>query len=426
MAEPTITCPYCHRDIRLTESLAAPLVEATRRDYEERLAGKDAEMAEREQALATRAHALAEAEEAVDAEVGRRLAAERARIAADEAKKAQRAAATDLAAREQQIADLEEVLRERDAKLGLAQKTQIEMLRKQRELDDARRALELTVEERVRAGLEATRARARKEAEERLSLQVAERDETIAAMKRQLEELQRRADLGSPQLAGEVLELALEGVLRAKFPGDTIAPVPKGEFGGDVLQQVAGPQGQPCGTILWESKRTQRWSDAWLGKLRSDQRTAKAELCAIVSQALPKGIDTFDWVDGVWVVHPRAVEPVAVALRQSLIEVAAARKAMEGQQGKMEMVYRYLTGTLFRQRVQAIVEAFTLMREDLEREKKALRAQWAKREQQITQVMEATAGMYGDLHGIAGRSLAEVEGLELKALGAPGPDEGTE
>lgn len=401
MAEPTITCPYCHREIRLTESLAAPLIEATRRDYEERLAGKDAE-------------------------VSSKLAAERSKIAADEAKKAQLAAATDLAELKQQNAELADVLKTRDAKLAEAQKAEAEWRRKQRELDDAKRELDLTVEKRLQAGIEATREQARKEAEERLQLQVAEREKTIAAMKRQIEDLQRRAEQGSPQLAGEVQELALEALLRAKFPTDGIAPVPKGEFGGDVTQQVTGPLGQPCGTILWESKRTQRWSDTWLGKLRGDQRAAKAELCAIVSQALPKGIDTFDLVDEVWVVHPRAVVPVAVALRRSLIEVAAARKAVAGQQGKMEMVYRYLTGTRFRQRVQAMVEAFTTMRDDLEREKKAILKGWAKREQQITQVMEATAGMYGDLQGIAGRSLAEVEGLELKALEAPSPEDSSE
>ena len=42
--------------------------------------------------------------------------------------------------------------------------------------------------------------------------------------------------------------------------------------------------------------------------------------------------------------------------------------------------------------------------------------QWAKREQQVERVMGSTVGMYGDLQGIAGKSLLEIEGLELKAL----------
>ena len=205
-------------------------------------------------------------------------------------------------------------------------------------------------------------------------------------------------------------------MLKAKFPHDSIMPVPKGEHGGDVLQCVVGPLGLACGTIIWESKRTKNWSDGWLAKLREDQRTAKAEIAVIVSQTLPKEVETFDLVEGVWVTHPRAALPVALSLRQSLIEIAAARQASEGQQTKMELVYQYLTGPRFRQRVQAIVEAFSSMQEDLDKEKKVIMKQWAKRDEQIERVMQATVGMYGDLQGIAGKTLQEIEGLDLKAL----------
>src|SRR5439155_26842770 len=101
-----------------------------------------------------------------------------------------------------------------------------------------------------------------------------------------------------------------------------------------------------------------------------------------------------------------------------LIEVNCARQASEGQQTKMEMIYRYLTGSKFRLRVQAIVEAFTSMGEDLVKEKKAIMKQWAKREEQIDRVVEATVGMYGELQGIAGKTLQEIEGLEFRALEA--------
>jgi len=248
---------------------------------------------------------------------------------------------------------------------------------------------------------------------------VKEKEQTIASMQRQIEELKRKAEQGSQQLQGEVQELELEELLSANFPLDTIQPVPKGEHGGDVLHFVMGPLGQMCGTILWESKRTKNWSDSWLTKLRDDQRSAKAELAVIVSQALPKSVETFDLIDGVWVTHPRAALPIAVTLRHTLIEIATARQASEGQQTKMEMVYQYLTGPRFRQRVQAIVEAFSSMQEDLDKEKKAITKQWAKREEQINRVMQATVGMYGDLQGIAGKTLQEIEGLELQALNPP-------
>ena len=69
--------------------------------------------------------------------------------------------------------------------------------------------------------------------------------------------------------------------------------------------------------------------------------------------------------------------------------------------------------------MEAIVEAFSSMQEDLDRERKAIMKQWAKREEQIERVMGATVGMYGDLQGIAGKSLQEIEGLSLVALAAP-------
>jgi hypothetical protein len=419
MAEPTITCPNCQTEIKLTESLAAPLIEATRRTFEQRLSCLQAEMAQRENAMSTREAELVKEREAIDAQVADKLRCARAQIEADAAKRAKLMLAGDIEQKAKQIADLEDVLKQREGKLAEAQKAQAELMRKQRELDDARRELELTVEKRVEEGLEATRAQARKEAEEMLGLKVAEKEQTITSMQRQIEELKRRAEQGSQQLQGEVQELELEALLRTKFPGDVIQPVPKGEHGGDVVHQVVGPMGGACGTILWECKRTKNWSDGWLPKLRADQRTAKAEFSVLVTQVLPKGVDTFDLVDDVWVTHPRAVLPVAIALRYSLVEVAAARKATEGQQGKMEMVYRYLIGPAFRQRVQAIVEAFSSMREDLDREKKAIGRHWAKREQQIEQVMQATVGMYGDLQGIAGKTLGEIDGLEWKALAEP-------
>lgn len=416
MAEPTIICPQCKTEIKLTESLAAPLLADVKRQFEQRLAQKDADMAKREQSLNERAEAIEKAKATLDQQVAAKLQQERVRIAAEEQQKAKMVLGNDLNQKAKEISTLQEVLKQRDAKLAEAQQAQAELIGKQRELDDAKRELELTIAKRVQADLGSERDKAKKEAEEELKFKVMEKDQTITAMQKQIEDLKRRAEQGSQQLQGEVQELELEALLTAKFPRDTIQPVPKGEFGGDVLQRVVGPTNQLCGTILWESKRTKNWSDGWLPKLREDQRAAKAEIAVIISQALPKEIDTFGFVDGVWVADPKVALPVALSLRQSLIEVAAARQASEGQQTKMEMVYGYLTGPRFRQRVQAIVEAFSSMKEDLDREKKAITRQWAKREEQIDRVMQATVGMYGDLQGIAGRTLQEIEGLEFQGM----------
>ena len=420
MTEPTITCPNCKTEIRLTESLAAPLIEATRKQFEQRLSQKDDEIVKREEDIREKEKQVTEAKrtlsEQVADQVAAQLKAERTRVIAEESKKAKLASAAELDAKALELSELQEILKARNEKLAEAQKAQAELIKKQRQLDDAKRELELTIEKRVQDGLSEVRTLAKREAEDGLKLKVMEKDQTIASMQQKIEELKQKAEQGSQQLQGEVQELELENLLRAKFPFDSIEPVGKGEFGGDILQRVVSQNGQPCGTILWESKRTKNWSDGWLSKLREDQRTAKAEISVLVSQVLPKGVDTFDEVDGVWITSPRAALPVATMLRHSLLQVSMARQVSDGQQTKTEMVYQYLTGPRFRQRIEAIVEAFSSMQVDLDKERKVIMKQWAKREEQIERVMGATVGMYGDLQGIAGKSLQEIEGLELQAL----------
>jgi hypothetical protein len=279
--------------------------------------------------------------------------------------------------------------------------------------------MDLTIETRVQASLSGIRDKTRKEVEDTMVLRVREKEQQISDMQLQINDLKRRAEQGSQQLQGEVLELELEDMLRAKFPRDIIDPVPKGEHGGDVLHRVLGPASQVCGTILWETKRTKAWSDGWLAKLRADQRDAKADLAMLVSRALPKGLDAFDLIDGIWVTDMRSAPAVAIALRQTLLALSAARSAGEGQQTKTELIYEYLTGPRFRHRVEAIVEKFSEMQSDLDRERKTMTKLWAKREAQLQVVIEATAGMYGDMQGIAGQSLKEIEGLDLLLLEAP-------
>ena len=391
MNDLSVTCPNCNTTIPLTEQLAAPMIEATRQEFAARLATQKAE-------------------------AGANLARESARLKQEAEDTARRASAAQIAERDEKLADLGKVLQQRNEKLAEAQAAQAAVVVERRELDDARRELALTVQKQVQSEVVTLREKARAEAEQALGLKLAEKEEQLAATQRKVEELHRRLEQGSQQLQGEVLELELESLLRQKFPLDAIEPVPKGEFGGDVLQRVFGPAGQNCGTLLWEAKRTKTWSDAWLSKLREDQRRAHAEIAVIVSHAVPKGLENFDHIEGIWVVHPKCTAAVALALRHSLIEISANRLASEGQQDKMEQVYHYLTGPRFRHRIEAIVEKFSAMQSDLDRERLTMQKIWAKREHQIRGVLEATVGMYGDLQGIAGKSVPEIEGLEPSLL----------
>jgi len=315
MNEPTIICPSCKTEIKLTESLAAPLIESVKRDFEKRLGQLNSDIAKREQAIKDRETALAQEKENVDQQVLEKVKGERAKIAVEELKKAKLAIGNDLEQRTKELGELNDVLKARDEKLAEAQKAQADLIRKQRELDDAKREMDLTIEKKVQESLSTVRDKAKQEAEEGLKLKVLEKEQQISSMQRQIEELKRKGEQGSQQLQGEVQELELESILRAKFPRDIIEPVPKGEFGGDVLHRVVGAQGQICGTILWESKRTKNWSDSWLPKLRDDQRTAKADIALIVSQVLPKGVDGFDLIDGVWVTEYRCAIQIALAIR---------------------------------------------------------------------------------------------------------------
>ena len=414
--EPILRCPNCNHEIRLTESLAAPLLAETRQRFQEQLASKDAEMARKVEVLRLEREQLAEAREQVEEQVSNRLAAERSQLIAAEAKKARDAAAANLQAKEAEAAELRRNLELNNAKLAEAQQQQAELMRRQRALDDEKRELDLTVEKRVQASIGGIQIKARQEADEAARLRVAERDQTIESMARTIKELKRKAEQGSQQSQGEVLELELEVLLRGRFPSDLVEPVSKGELGADVVQQVNGSIGQAAGIILWESKRTKAWSDGWLAKLRDDQRRCGADVALIISQALPKHIEHFDLVDGVWVAHPRYALPVAVALRQTLIEISGSRLAQQGQQTKMEQVYQYLTGIKFRQRVEAVVEKFHDMREDLDKERKFMVRQWAKRETQILSVIESTVGMVGDLQAIAGKALPEIPSLDMPLL----------
>lgn len=420
MSDPQISCPNCGHEIKLTESLAAPLIDATRKRYQDQIAAKDAEIVRERAAIRQQHDELAKAREDIEDQVAARLKSERSKIEVAEAKKAREAAATEMEGKTKQINELQILLNENNAKLGEAQKAQAELLRKQRELDEKIREADLTVEKRIQEGLAGVQAKARQDAEHVLKLTIAEKDKQLSDMSHTVQELTRKLEQGSQQTQGEILELALEELLRNRFPQDTIEPVGKGEFGGDVVQHVNGAMGATSGVILWEIKRTKAWSDGWLPKLRQDQRLAKADVALIVSQALPKNLETFDLVDGVWIAHPRCAIPVATALRQSLIELAALRNSQQGQQTKMEQVYQYLTGPRFRQRVEAIVEKFNEMRDDLDRERKFMQKQWAKREAQLLSVIDSTTGMVGELQGIAGKGAADIESLEIPLLTTSG------
>jgi hypothetical protein len=410
--EPHVVCPKCSHQIPLTESIAAPLLEAERRKFQEKLLERETEFARKSTELQKQQTDLAKAKEGFEEQIKQRLETERQQVIATESRKAREQVANDLSAMKQLLAESQQLLEVRNLKLAEAQQAQADALRKQRELDEKTRELEITIEKRVQSSQAELVAKARQDASDELKSQVSQKDAQIDSLGRTVEELKRKLEQGSQQTQGEAFELELESLLRGKFPLDLVEPVAKGEAGGDIVQTVNGQIGSPAGVILWELKNTKNWSDAWLAKLRDNKRTAKADVALIVSTALPKGIETFDLVDGVYVAHPRCALPVALTLRQGLLEVANTRTTQAGQQSKAEQVYQYLTGSRFKQRVEAIVERFTDMRDEIDKERKFMTKAWAKREAQLSAMVDSTVGMVGDLQGIVGQAMPEIAAID--------------
>jgi len=385
------------------------------RDVQQKLkTAQDAEQAvlEREKELARLQASIERQRQSMDRQVQERLAQEREKLTEQARKAVHEELAVELKDRDTQVAELK-------GKLQKAAETELALRKQERELKEKTEQLQLEVARQLDAERDKIRDTARKQAAEEHQLKVAEKDKKIADLVKQLDDMKRKAEQGSQQAQGEIMEVALESLLRETFRDDSIEEVPKGVEGGDVLQRVRTPGGVDCGTILWESKRTKNWSDQWLPKLRTNQRDAKAAVAVLVSTAMPAGVDYFTQIDGVWVCNWSCAGAVATALRAGLLEAASARRALEGQHGKMEQVYNYLASMQFRNRVGAVVEAFKTMREDLESEKRAITKQWAKREKQIELAGAGMAGMYGDFQAIIGASLPEIEGMSMLQLEAP-------
>lgn len=414
MADQNIICPHCGKDIELTEALSGRIKEEVRKDFEDRARGKDLEIKKREDELARRARAIEDSKKALEESFERRLAVERARLSDDAMKRAREQVTVE-------IKDLQERNSEKEMLLAGHVKAELDMRKKLREMEEERKRLDLDVARRMDEERERIRQATLDIFSEEHRLKDLEKDKQLHDMKRTIDELKRKSEQGSMQTQGEVLELDLEGLLKSRFPVDAVLPVPKGMRGADIVQRVYTRSGQYCGSIVWESKRTKAWSDEWIAKLKDDQREVKAEFAVLVTEAMPRDVTSFACVEGVWVTTVSLAGGLAEVLRAGLMQLAQAKLAAVGKNEKMEAIYNYLSGSEFRQRIEAAVEAFRSMRDDLEHEKRAMMKIWSKRDKQIERVAANTARMYGDMQGII-TTLPEINALEL-GPGAEEPDE---
>jgi hypothetical protein len=352
--------------------------------------------------------------EAVEHAIEDRLGHERSRLLEAAQTQARDLVAGDVRDLQQQLHDASELLR-------AANELEIQLRRERRELEDRERQLQVDAERR----LDEERARIREEAvrnaDESHRLKESDHLKHIDDLRKQIGELKRKAEQGSTASQGEVMEIELEELLRMLFPHDELVPVPVGVHGGDLLQRVRDSQGLPCGSILWESKRTKTWKDDWLPKLRDDQAACNADLSAILTAQLPKGLANFG---GVWVTNRSCLPGLAAALRSGVVDVARARRSLDGRSTKADHLVGYLCSTTFRLTIEGIVETYRSLKEDLNLERRTHQRLWLKRERLLERAIGATGGILGEISVILGSDLPTIDVFDAEtALAVPESDD---
>ena len=402
----SILCPHCNKSIPLTQAITHQIDEKYRKELEEEKKRTQLELeSEKKRSEEARQKHITMAQKRIEEEK-QKTAKELEGKLAEKIKEEM----------EMKFKDAENERQELKEEKKQLQEQLLEMNKTLRKMQTDNEQKQIELEKKLSEEQQRIREEEQKRLDEIYRLKVLEKEKQLNDAIKVNEDLRRKLEQGSQQNQGEVLELAMENMLKQEFPYDEITPVPKGITGADLIQIVKNQYGKVCGTIIWETKRTKAWSNEWVNKLKDDQRQIKAEIAVIVTQVLPQNVKRFGLVEGVWVADYETMLGTAYALRSRLLEVAAIRAASEGKQGKMEILYNYLAGNEFKQRVEAIVEAFSVMQDDIEKEKRWFAAKWSKQEKSIRKVIDNTLGMHGDLQSIMGNALEDIQGLDMEML----------
>ncbi len=314
---------------------------------------------------------------------------------------------------ELRIKDKENEAKEAREQARKQQQEILDLMKKMRELKEKDEVRALETEKKLNEEREKIKTEAQKQAEAALHTQILEKDKQLADITKELDDAKRKAQQGSQQAQGEVFELEFEQLLKQQYPHDKIMPVGKGIKGGDIVQEVWDSNGNYAGKIIWELKNTKTWSEPWIDKLKGDKRAINADEAVIISEILPTHIKNAGFHNGVWVTQRNFVLPLTDSLRVKLIQLIIIKNSLKGKDLKMEALYGYLTGTEFKNRIEAIVESFSSMQQEIEKEKRYFANKWARDEKNIRQVIDGTYGMHGDLKGILAAAIPQIQGLEL-------------
>jgi len=308
---------------------------------------------------------------------------------------------------------LQKELNEKSEQIKELSRTRAEIERLKREKEELKEAVQAEAMRQLNQQLQEEKEKIRRSEEERNELRVKELLKQLEDQKKLTEEMKRKQEQGSMQLQGEVQELAIEEWLASQFPLDTIEEIKKGARGGDCIQIVHTRSRQNCGTIYYESKRTKDFQASWIEKFKADIREKSADIGVLVTEVMPSDMERMGMRDGVWVCTFEEFKGLSAVLRESVIQWSNVVASQENKGDKMSLLYDFLTSSTFRMQVEAIVEAFSQMKADLESEKRSMMRIWKQREKQLEKVINNTVDMYGSVKGIAGNAVQDVKALEL-------------
>jgi len=311
------------------------------------------------------------------------------------------------------LKSLREDLDEKSSKIKELNKTTVEFEKLKREKDELEESIKAQSEKDLNQKIIEERAKIRKEEADKNELKLKEIEKRLEDQTKLTDEMRRKQEQGSMQTQGEVQELAIEEWLAKKFPLDTIQEIKKGERGADCLQIIHTHANQNCGSIYYESKRTKSFQLSWIEKFKADIREKNANIGVLVTEAMPADMDRMGLKEGIWICSFDEFKALCEVLRESIIQISGAIATQENKGEKMGMLYDFLTSNEFRLQIEAIVEGFTQMKTDLEKEQRAMASMWKKREKQIDKVLLNTTYMYGSIKGIAGNAIQTVSLLEL-------------
>jgi len=398
-----IKCPHCQNQISLDEALQGQLQEHMQNAIKEKEVQYKQSIETLNKKLETQQSNLEESHKKQLKEQEQEVKKQLWEKAQTEAKKKQ----------ELQLKSLEEQNKEQDQLIKKLSDDQTELLKKQRQLQQKEKQLELDLQKRLTEETQKIQIELTKSLQEEQSLKIREKDQQMEQLRKTIEELKRKSEQGSQQTQGDALENDIKETLQREFYQDNIDDVPTGIKGADLVHTIKNNLGQSSGTILWEIKNTKAWNNEWIKKLKDDQAKSQAELCILVTKTLPEGIENFAFQDGVWITHTSYAIEVARLTRKYILDLSHAKDSQANKGSKMELLYDYLSSKQFKNRIENIVSAFETMRNDLEKERRAMERIWAKRSKEIDRVILNTSGMHGDFQGIMGNSLENINLLQL-------------